>query len=927
MTHSFPKITFKGKLRPNQRRAVAAIKAQLAAGERQLHIVAPPGSGKTVLGLYVWARCVRAPAVVLSPTSAIQMQWLSRAELFTAPKGDDRIVSPDASPPGLLTSLTYQAITLPRRGGAGDDIEETARELWLGRLVDEGHAEDAVEARAWIDGLEDHNPPYFKDRMGVYRKQAIEEMTRGGRSLDALHASARQTIESLRDREVGLVILDECHHLLGHWGRVLGDAASVLDGPVVLGLTATTPDLDRQDERDAKRYHALLGDVDYEVPIPAVVKEGHLAPYQDLVQFVRPTAKELQFIAKADEALEALIASLTRAEPVEDRLEPLLEWLASSLGERRLATGQSRDWATFLRRDGRFADAARLFLEAHGRTLPGGVPPIEPGLRGDPPPLEAIIVTVLDRYVRAGLRRSASTVDHEIASVIVRRLRVLGFQITETGVRRCAAPVTRVLAYSRSKCDALVRILRREHRLLGSGLRAVVVCDYETTSAERGEAATILDKEAGGAIAAFRAIVSDPEADNVDPILVTGSSVLVDDDLAPRFLEAMTRWIDERGADASLSTSEHDGFVEVHGRGGDWAPRLYVALITRAFQEGLARCLVGTRGLLGEGWDASRTNVLVDLTAVTTSTSVNQLRGRSIRLDAHDPKKMANNWDVICIAQEFSGGLGDYERFRQRHESWYGVTEDGAIEKGVGHVHPAFTDAQPEHIAELMEPINQEMLERAALRDEARKRWRIGKRFRGEATGALEVHPGLATGGAPLVESQRGLWSDESLIGAVARAVVGALAEAQLVGSSIPARAGARAGGYIRLVLEGAQEDDRQLALEAIGQALGPLERPRYVIPRQVEARADTLLSKLLPSVLGRFFQRRSTELAMLHAVPDALARTKDLAQVYERHWNEHVSPGQAVYAHHGAGESLLLESKAKGRTALHTPRGVELFV
>ena len=69
----------------------------------------------------------------------------------------------------------------------------------------------------------------------------------------------------------------------------------------------------------------------------------------------------------------------------------------------------------------------------------------------------------------------------------------------------------------------------------------------------------------------------------------------------------------------------------------------------RFFQEGLTKCLIGTRGLLGEGWDASRINVLIDMTTVTTGMSINQLRGRSIRLDSNWKEKVANNWDIVCM--------------------------------------------------------------------------------------------------------------------------------------------------------------------------------------------------------------------------------------------------------------------------------------
>ena len=69
----FGNIRFGGTLRPSQVAAVSVIKPQLDAGEKRLHIVAPPGSGKTVLGLYVWADMVRKQ---LSPNSVFRRNGL-----------------------------------------------------------------------------------------------------------------------------------------------------------------------------------------------------------------------------------------------------------------------------------------------------------------------------------------------------------------------------------------------------------------------------------------------------------------------------------------------------------------------------------------------------------------------------------------------------------------------------------------------------------------------------------------------------------------------------------------------------------------------------------------------------------------------------------------------------------------------------------
>ncbi len=44
------------------------------------------------------------------------------------------------------------------------------------------------------------------------------------------------------------------------------------------------------------------------------------------------------------------------------------------------------------------------------------------------------------------------------------------------------------------------------------------------------------------------------------------------------------------------------GVLEIVGEGADWSSRTYVSLVTEAFELGLTRCVVGTSGLLGEGW-------------------------------------------------------------------------------------------------------------------------------------------------------------------------------------------------------------------------------------------------------------------------------------------------------------------------------------
>ena len=232
----FGSIKFDGKLRPSQVAAVSVISPQLAEEGKHLHIVAPPGSGKTVLGLYVWSDLVRLPTLVLSPNSAIQAQWAARTDLFDL-DGKDEYISTDPNNPGLLTSLTYQSITMPKRGG--EQLDEVAIELWSESLMINGEADDEDSAIAWIQDLETKNINYYKERLSVYRKKVRDDFSKHGNALWTLHDSSRKTLEKLKEIGIGMIILDECHHLLHHWGRVLTEVREFFDDPIVLGLTAT----------------------------------------------------------------------------------------------------------------------------------------------------------------------------------------------------------------------------------------------------------------------------------------------------------------------------------------------------------------------------------------------------------------------------------------------------------------------------------------------------------------------------------------------------------------------------------------------------------------------------------------------------------------------------------------------------------------
>jgi hypothetical protein len=128
---------------------------------------------------------------------------------------------------------------------------------------------------------------------------------------------------------------------------------------------------------------------------------------------------------------------------------------------------------------------------------------------------------------------------------------------------------------------------------------------------------------------------------------------------------------------------------------------------------------------------------------------VQQMRGRSLRLDPSDPHKLASNWDIVCLAPDLTRGSADYERFVRKHLHLYAPADDGEIEAGPSHVHPElgpFAPPPATHFAD----INRTMLARAADREEARDRWRLGQPYRGADLRTLVARPHSKGGQTPL---------------------------------------------------------------------------------------------------------------------------------------------------------------------------------
>lgn len=245
-----PSWRFAGTFRPYQQRILERFDD--LKQDHRIHIVAAPGSGKTILGLELICR-LDQPALILAPTITIRDQWIDRFAVHFQRNGaanPREWCSTSLHNPAFLTVITYQALY-----------------------------------SAYTQALDEETGEDFAD-------------------LDILEAV----------RDIGTVCLDEAHHLRSQWHRALTAFMNQLDRRKAvlntIALTATPPYDSTPSEW--QRYEQLCGPIDEEIYAPELVAAGNLCPHQDYVYVTKPSQEEEQEIAELRRRGNEVLVGLQR---------------------------------------------------------------------------------------------------------------------------------------------------------------------------------------------------------------------------------------------------------------------------------------------------------------------------------------------------------------------------------------------------------------------------------------------------------------------------------------------------------------------------------------------------------------------------------------------------------------------------------------
>lgn len=653
-------LAFKGEWRQYQKRILEKSDTIMADGH--IHLVAAPGSGKTTLGIE-FIRRNSNPALILVPTVTIRQQWVDRIrEAFLDDELlADEMISQNLKQPKTITVATYQALHSAVNRLEGDaEVEDT---------------DDVVE--------NEHFDFKGVDIVGLFE-----------------------------EANLGTLCLDECHHLRNEWWKSLEIFRKSFADINVISLTATPP----YEGEPAlwNRYVAMCGEIDEEITVPELVKEGSLCPHQDYVYFSFPTKEEEkqfdQFSTQKRTFLKNLSSDSMFCEAV--RTSRALD---GTISEDELLN------------EPKYLSATLIFLRHKGIEFPKQFQQL----------LGASRLPMFDlAWFEILLQGMLFDVPHwydlseEDLKELKSELKSLGL-IDRKQVQLCRnKKIDQLLNQSLGKLNAVRDIFKAEYETLGGNLRQLILTDFIRKDFEAHLGNPKVQYSQLGVLPYFEVLRRELVEQQLDvPIAVlTGSIVIIPTGVKSR-LEAVF------GADKitfqPVGQLDEKDYVKVRLVGSQHD---LVRAVTQFFQEGHIHVVIGTKSLLGEGWDAPCVNSLILASFVGSFMLSNQMRGRAIRIWPENPDKTSSVWHLVSINlaekklfkkeedEEVAVGIDspDMELLQRRMKQFLGLHyNENTIESGVERLNLGTIKFTKKDLTKL----NQETIERSRNREELKKRW------------------------------------------------------------------------------------------------------------------------------------------------------------------------------------------------------------
>nr|WP_321221211.1 DEAD/DEAH box helicase family protein [uncultured Psychroserpens sp.] len=859
MIKSLDALEFKFPWRSYQAELLKHFNSHIA--DNHFHVIAPPGSGKTILGLEI-LRKLGKKTLILAPTLTIRNQWEDRLQSFFTETSHFEATSFDIKSPSDITFSTYQSL------------------------------------HAFYKTFEDKNDYY----------------------------------EFFKIHQIETLVLDEAHHLKNAWWTCLMDLKRNSSFYTV-ALTATPPyDSIRV---EVSKYFTLCGEVDDEIAVPDLVRESDLCPHQDYVYFSKPDDLEINFIVEYRRQIANFHDAILKDEDfisflTEHRFYKNPNW---HLDELYANTTYFSAILIFLNACGFEVDHQKLEVLGFDKTEMIQFPELD--LKWLGVLLQNIVVT--DREQLIEQEPYVLTLEKKLRRLNVFEKNTIDFVGEQL--------LYKSLSNSPSKLKSIVSIVKAERESLKEDLNCVILTDYIRKEFLNTASEKIDDINKIGVIPIFhyvRLYCQHPE----ELAVLSGSIVIIHNSILKAFETIVP--LD----DFTFSPLEIDAsFLLVSAK--QKSKNAIVNIITQLFENGSIKVLIGTKSLLGEGWDAPSINSLILASFVGSFVSSNQMRGRAIRKDLDTPHKTGNIWHLACVDPTDGDGGKEVDMLKRRFEAFVGVTNTTIpfISNGFDRLNI------PDEIdIDAIETLNTSTLKQAANRNQISHKWNnaIGKGTK--LTKEVKV---LKTGSLPFKKQQQIYYFDAlkffvaelfftmmlfyvqfaiksfslilqrgvvyfiyallaafvatfgyklfkavklylrhgylyKKIGKMGYAILDTLNELGYLTTNrnaITVNSYLVGKGDVVCNLKGANTFENSLFSKALTQLLEPIDSPRYLI------------------IKTNIF-RKQLDIENFYAVPEIFGDKKEKAAIFQKHWTHYLGRNKLVYTRSIEGRKLLLKAR-----------------
>ena len=585
-------VKFYGTYRPYQQRVLDNLVAFL--NNEKIHIVAAPGSGKTILGLELIKR-LDNPALLLAPSIAIREQWIERFThgFLSNSEDKDKWISNDLHIQKPIICITYQAF------------------------------------------------------YAAFKKEKVNEENDEEEDLELIDYTSFDLLETIKKYNIKTICLDECHHLKSEWWKALETTIKKIEGVSLIALTATPPY--DSSYLEWQRYINLCGPIDEEIFVPELIKDKNICPHQDYVYFSYPTKEEEKTI------LRSYSNGIKTFHKYKNHPK-IIEIVSSNT--------IYQDYDKFKKQyydNQEYYTSLILFLLENKVKVPFKIRLLINNEKFSIQHFETLLQCVL-------FDDSASYKKDDLIFSMKKEFSALGIVHNRKLSLVHDERLNKVFSLSLSKLESIKEIVKSESNTLKDNLKCLILTDYIKLKT-KNYIGTSKKVDTFGTIPIFE-YLRRSAIENIKLACLSGSICVVPVECKKDLSEY------------EFSTLLDENYIEVIVNKSN--RKSIVLKITELLKQGKINVLVGTKSLLGEGWDSPCINSLIMASFIGSYVLSNQMRGRAIRTDKDNPNKKSNVWHLVCLNPFDYRFSYDYYNLQKRFSTFVGVNiKKKTIESGI----------------------------------------------------------------------------------------------------------------------------------------------------------------------------------------------------------------------------------------------------